>query len=88
MNFLELLTTIFGILMALSYFIQAKKILDNESGKDISLVWISIICVGSLIWYIYGLDIRNMPIILTEFIAVVGTGLVLVLAIIFRKGKR
>jgi MtN3 and saliva related transmembrane protein len=75
---------IFGILMSAAHFPQALKILKTKSAKDISLVTYSIFTLGAYVWLVYGFVINELPIILSFVIAVIGTTLVLLLAVKFR----
>jgi len=84
---LEILASIMGILMSLGYYPQAYKILKNKSAKDISLISYTLFAVGTLTWFIYGLSINSMPIILSFVLGVIGSWLVLILTIIYHKNK-
>lgn len=84
---LELLASIMGILMSLGYYPQAYKIIKNKSSKNISLISYTLFSLGTLTWFIYGLSINSLPIIISFSLGVIGSWLVLILSIIYRKKK-
>ncbi len=87
-NFIKVAATIMGIVMSLGYFPQAYKVYKNKSSKDISLLAFVIFSLGTLTWFIYGLALRDIPIILGFVLGVIGSWLVLILSLIYRMKKR
>ena len=71
-----------GILCAVSFLPQVVKIFRSKNAGNISLLTFSIFSMGVFLWFIYGLLIRDIPIIITN-IAV----FILALSIIFMKLK-
>jgi len=65
MSLLSYLATIFGTAMAFSNIPQAHKIFKRKSAKDISKFTYSLLAFGSLIWLIYGIELGNLPIMIT-----------------------
>ncbi len=86
-KFIKIAATIMGVIMSLGYFPQAYKVYKNKSSKDISLLAFVIFSLGTLTWFIYGLTIKDIPIILGFILGVIGSWLVLILSIIYRKRK-
>lgn len=86
-NFIKVIATIMGIIMSLGYFPQAYKVYKNKSSKDISLLAFVIFSLGTLTWFIYGLALKDMPIILGFILGVIGSWLVLILSLIYRNRK-
>lgn len=84
---IDILATIVGILMSLGYYPQAYKILKSKSSKDVSIISYLIFAIGTLTWLIYGLIIDSVPIILSFVLGVIGSWLVVILLIIYRKKK-
>ena len=82
---MAIIVTILGVLMSLAYFPQAYRIYKQRSSKDISLISYGIFSVGTLAWFIYGVLLNDLPIILSFGIGVLGSWTVLTLAIIYRK---
>lgn len=74
-----------GFLMSLSYFLQAWEIYKNKSSKNVSMPFFIIFSLGSFIWLIYGMSIKDIPIILSFGAGVTGSWLVLTLIFVYRK---
>lgn len=55
-----------GFCTTVAFFPQALKTWKTKSAKDLSLGMYSILCTGVLLWLIYGIVIRDLPIILTN----------------------
>jgi MtN3 and saliva related transmembrane protein len=83
---LAAVTTLAGIGMASSYFIQARKIWAHQSARDVSLVTFSILTLGNIIWFVYGLAIHNTPLIITQGLGSIGS--IIVLGLILKFGRR
>lgn len=88
MKSLEILTTITGIVMSMSYYPQAYLILKNKSSKNVSLVSYLIFGVGTLIWTIYGIVIMNWVVILGFALGTVGSWLVIILYFVYRGSEK
>lgn len=78
MSFISVLATIFGSAMAISNFPQAFKIFKRKSAKDISIITFSILLVGAIIWVLYGIEIKSMPLILSNSIGTIGVLFVII----------
>jgi Uncharacterized conserved protein len=64
MTFLAILATIFGVVSALAILPQAIKIFRRKSAKDVSLLTYVFFMTGTIIWFLYGLELNNLAIIL------------------------
>ena len=84
-NILAAATTVVGVAMSLSYFVQIAKILKTKSAKDLSLIMFSVFCVGLTLWLLYGLAIKNVPLIIVNAVSVVGA--YILLGLILKYGK-
>lgn len=71
-----------GILCTLSFLPQVIKIFRSKNTRDISLSTFSIFSIGVFLWFIYGLLIKDILIIMTN-IAI----FILALSIVFMKLK-
>jgi MtN3 and saliva related transmembrane protein len=80
--------TLIGLVAAacttLSFFPQLIQTIRTRRTKDISLGMYTLITVGLLIWLIYGLTIRDLPIILANTISFIASGTILVYKIIYK----
>jgi len=72
MAFLAVLATIFGIAMSFGYFTQTYKIITRKSARDISLLTYLIFGSGVTVWLIYGISIKDLPIIVSNTVAIIG----------------
>ena len=87
-NFIRVFATIMGVILSLGYFPQAYKVYKNKSSKDISLLAFVIFSLGTLTWFIYGLVFKDLPIILGFVVGVIGSWLVLILSLVYRKKRK
>ncbi len=55
-----------GTLTTISFFPQMLKTWKTRSTKDISLEMFLLFCSGLLLWIIYGLFLRDIPVIMTN----------------------
>lgn len=78
MTVLVTLATIAGTATALSVVAQVVKIFTRKSAKDISIITYIITGFGSIIWILYGLEIKSLPIILANVIGIVTSSLILI----------
>lgn len=60
---------------------QVMKALKTRHTRDISFLMYLILCTGILLWFIYGVLLRNPPLIIANGISLLLTGTVLVLKI-------
>jgi uncharacterized protein with PQ loop repeat len=84
---IEIMASIMGIIMSLGYYPQAYNILKNNSAKNVSKLSYTIFAVGTTTWLMYGILINNLTIILSFSLGVIGSWLVLILTLIYRKKK-
>ena len=55
-----------GVSMALAPLLQVRQIVRRQSSHDVSLGYLSVICVGFSIWLAYGLSIGNIALVVTN----------------------
>lgn len=85
---LAILATIAGSGMALSQVFQAVKIFRSKSALDISKPTYIILTIGAFVWVLYGIGIKNIPIIVSNGIGFIATTTVIVSCILYgRKTK-
>ena len=84
-EFLAILTSIFGTLMSVAHFAQAYRIYKRKSSKDVSLTMYSIFVVGTIIWVLYGIATRDWPVIISFGVGIVGCLAAFILTIYYRK---
>jgi MtN3 and saliva related transmembrane protein len=80
--------TILGFIAAIcttsSFVPQVVKILKTKSTKDISLMMYSVLATGVLLWMIYGILIKEIPIIAANAVGFVLVGTILACKIIYK----
>lgn len=77
MSLLSIVATVVGIFMALAGFPQAIKIYQRKSAKDISVLTYVIIDIGAIVWILYGLELNNFPIIISNILGFMTSTLIL-----------
>ncbi len=63
---LAVLATLAGFLMALSPTLQIRRILHTRSSRDVSLLYLSMLDMGFVVWISYGWSIGNWALILSN----------------------
>lgn len=79
-NFSNVIGIIAGIITTSALIPQALKIYKNKSAKDISLAMFIFLAIGVFLWFIYGILIGEIPVIIANFLS-----LTLICSIIFMK---
>jgi MtN3 and saliva related transmembrane protein len=78
MTLLAYIASVAGISMGLSSLPQVYKIYKRKSAADISVTSHLIIVIGAFIWLLYGLEIKSIPIILSNFIGILTNSLIII----------
>jgi MtN3 and saliva related transmembrane protein len=78
MTILSFLASISGTVLGLSGVPQVLKIFRTKSAKDIAPSTYLIVETGSLIWILYGAELKNFPIILANLLGFATTSLILI----------
>ena len=84
MDAVILLGLIAGALTSLSFLPQLIKIWRSRSAGDISLVMYVIITTGFVLWLWYGILIFSIPVIVANSIAILISGMIILLKIKYR----
>ena len=66
MNSITWIGLLAGTLTTISFFPQMLKTWKTRSTKDISLEMFLLFCSGLLLWIVYGLFLRDIPVIMTH----------------------
>ncbi len=77
MTFLSILTTIVGVAMGFSGLPQAIKIFKTKSAGDVSPLTYIILLFGGVVWALYGIEIKSVPLVLSNAIGTFTVSLVL-----------
>src|ERR1035437_8941020 len=65
-NLLAILTTIYGVIGAMSSLLQVRRMLRTRSSDDVSLAFLLVYCGGYLMWLVYGLAVSSLPLIIVD----------------------
>jgi len=82
MNYIEILGLVAATITTAGFIPQVLKIWKDKSTKAISLNMYLLLTLGLLLWFIYGIAIESLPVILAN-----GITLLLVLSIVVLKLK-
>lgn len=77
-----------GVMMSLGYYPQAYKIWKTKSARDISLSTYYIFALGTFIWTLYGIYLKDLVIIASFSIGIIGSWLVLGLSLYYKKREK
>ena len=83
-NILYWLALISGLLMAISYFPQAWKQLKNKSAYNIAITAFVAQLLARIIWALYGFQLHEFPIIISNAVGVIGLLAIVILYFIYR----
>ena len=78
MSLLSILAMTFGIIMGLANIPQVYKIFKRKSAKDISPITYSLLFIGSIVWFSYGLEIENFPVIIGNGVGIIVIAVLLI----------
>ncbi len=84
MDSVSILGFVAGGLTTFAFLPQVVRAARTKSTHDISLGMVSLTLTGIFLWFIYGLCLRSLPIILPNFISCVLTIALLTLKIKYR----
>lgn len=87
MGLLAIIATITGILVGLANFPQARLIFKNKSARNVSIITYSIIEFSTLIWLLYGLELKNLPFIISNILSLTMTSLVILGYLLYKDRK-
>jgi MtN3 and saliva related transmembrane protein len=73
-----------AICTTISFFPQLIKTIQTKHTKDISLGMYSLITLGILLWFIYGIYIKDLPIIIANGISFIATGIIFIYKLIYK----
>tara|TARA_R110001583_G_scaffold61034_3_gene180897 strand:- start:2371 stop:2625 length:255 start_codon:yes stop_codon:yes gene_type:complete len=80
--------TIIGLFAAacttFSFLPQALKVIKTKHTKDLSLGMYSIFTLGVLLWLIYGLLVKDLPLIIANIITLVFAATILIMKIRYK----
>ena len=84
MNLVTLLGLVAGALTTAAYFPQLIKTWRSKSAGDISWTMLITLCMGIVLWLVYGVYVHDLPVILANVLTLVFTSVILILKIRYR----
>jgi MtN3 and saliva related transmembrane protein len=85
---LALVTTCWGLLMGLAPLLQVRVIVRERDSSGTSLSWVLILLVGFVLWFTYGVVNHDVPIVISNIVAVIVTTTLLVTALVHGRRSR
>ncbi len=73
-----------AVLTVIAFFPQLLKAWRTKSTKDISLAMFSTFCVGVFLWFVYGILINNLPVIIANFLTLIQAFIILMLKLKYK----
>lgn len=68
MNYTQLLGLVAGSFTTIAFLPQVIKTWKSRSAKDLSLGMFSLFCLGVLLWLIYGIQVKDIPVIIANMV--------------------
>ena len=84
-DILAVCATIAGVLMALSPYLQIRRMRRTRSSNDVSLLYMSMLGGGFVVWLAYGLSISNLAMIISNTASLVFMSITIVVALSYRR---
>ncbi|MDZ8055730.1 MAG: SemiSWEET family sugar transporter [Aulosira sp. ZfuVER01] len=83
-NLITILGLTAGVLTTIAYLPQLIKTWQSKSAEDLSWSMLIVLCIGIILWLVYGAYVRDIPIIAANIVTFVFAGMILVLKIKYR----
>lgn len=87
MTVLSILAAIFGTVSGVANLPQAIKIFKRKSAEDISILTYSLLLLGAITWILYGIELKNFPVIITNSFGALNIGLVILGWFLYGRNK-
>jgi MtN3 and saliva related transmembrane protein len=68
MNSIQILGLVAGACTTVAFLPQVIKTWKSRSAKDLSLGMFSFFCFGVLLWLVYGIMVKDIPVIAANFV--------------------
>lgn len=85
MNLIDILGLAAGSLTTTAFLPQVIKTWKTRSAKDLSLGMFSLFCLGVLLWFIYGIIVRDIPVIAANLLTLMLASTLLVFKFRFKE---
>jgi MtN3 and saliva related transmembrane protein len=88
MTILSILATVFGITNGFANSPQIYRIFKTRSAKDISPLTYIILTLGTIVWILYGIEIKNIPVLIMNSLALLQFILIIIGIFLYGKTKK
>lgn len=85
MNTVEVLGLVAGTCTTISFLPQVIKTWKERSAKGLSLVMFSVFCLGVVLWFIYGIIIEDIPVIVANLVTLILASTLLFFKLTFKE---
>jgi MtN3 and saliva related transmembrane protein len=85
MNIIQFIGLAAGALTTSAFLPQVVKTWKSRSAKDLSLGMFSLFCLGVLLWLIYGIIVRDIPVIAANLLTLMLASTLLVFKLRFKE---
>ena len=84
MDYITIIGLMAAALTVIAFFPQLMKVWKTKSTKDISLGMFSIFCSGVFLWFVYGILLQDLPIIVANFLVFIQAFIILMLKVKYK----
>ena len=84
LNFITTLGLVAGTLTTIAYLPQLIKTWQSKSAQDLSWSMLITLCVGIILWLVYGAYVHDLPLIAANIVTLIFSSIILVLKIRYR----
>lgn len=81
MDFVKIIGFVAASLTTFAFFPQAIKVIRTRDTKSISVVMYIVVTAGLVLWLVYGILLRDLPLILANFITLIPAITILVMKV-------
>jgi len=84
-DIIGILATVIGIITSVGFYLQTFKIIRRKSSADVSVKAFFLFSIGIFTWFVYGISLNNLPLIISNVIALIGTVSVIITYFKYKK---
>ncbi|NJL36692.1 MAG: SemiSWEET transporter [Leptolyngbyaceae cyanobacterium RM2_2_4] len=87
-DFTTVLGLVAGALTTIAYLPQLIKTWKSKSAEDLSWSMLITLCIGIVLWLIYGTYVHDLPVILANVVTLILSSIILVLKLHYSRLKK
>ena len=84
-NLTTTLGLVAGVLTTIAYLPQLIKTWQSKSADDLSWSMLIILCIGIILWLVYGFSVHDIPIVAANIVTFVLASVILILKIRYKQ---